>query len=82
MPFYALSHLSDANLTSDMRASVSHEQAAVAVAIAHIAEFDARRLHVPAGYPSMHAYCVGEFGFSDSAAYKRITVTRAARQFP
>ena len=82
MPFYALTHLSDADLKRDTHASVSREQTSTAVAIAHIAEFDARRLYVPAGYSSMHAYCVGEFGFSDSAAYKRITVARAARHFP
>lgn len=50
--------------------------------IAHIAEVDARRLYVPAGYASMHAYCVGELGLSEDAAFKRITAARVARQFP
>src|SRR5205814_1153157 len=31
---------------------------------------------------SMFAFCVGELGFSEDAAYNRITVARAARRFP
>ena len=53
-----------------------------AALLAHIAEVDARRLYVPAGYPSMHAYCVEELRLSEDAAYKRIQAARAARQFP
>lgn len=82
MPFYALSHLSDANLKRDTHASMTREIVAAAVAIAHIAEFDARRLYVAAGYPSMHAYSVAEFGLTEDAAFTRITVARTARQFP
>src|SRR5262249_29946845 len=40
------------------------------------------RLYLPAGYPSMFAYCVEELHFSEDAAYKRIQAGRAARQFP
>ncbi len=50
--------------------------------LAHLAEVDMRRLYAPAGYPSMHAFCVERLGFSDDAAYRRIRAARAARQFP
>jgi hypothetical protein len=50
--------------------------------LAHIAEVDARKLYVPAGYSSMHAYCVNELHLSEDAAYKRIQAARVARQFP
>jgi len=43
---------------------------------------NAPRLYVPAGYPSMHAYCVDALHLSEDAAYKRIQAARAARQFP
>jgi hypothetical protein len=46
------------------------------------AEVDARRLYVPAGYPSMFEYCVAELRLSEDAAYKRIQAARAARRFP
>src|SRR5439155_8332359 len=41
----------------------------------------ARRLYLPAAYPSMRAYCVHELHMSEDAAYKRIQTARAARQF-
>ena len=40
--------------------------------LAYIAEVDSRRLYVPAGYPSMFAYCVGHLRCSEDAASKRI----------
>jgi len=79
---YTLTHLSDAVLLRDLVTLVSRDRATTATLLAHIAEVDARRLYVPAGYPSMHAYCVDELRLSEDAAYKRITAARAARQFP
>jgi len=40
------------------------------------------QLYLPAAYPSMFAYCVGELHFSEDAAFKRIKAARAARRFP
>jgi hypothetical protein len=53
-----------------------------AAVLAHIAEVDARRLYAPVGYPSMHAYCVGELRLSEDAAFRRIRAARAGREFP
>ena len=50
--------------------------------IAHIAEFDARKLFLPAAYGSMLTYCMGELGLSEDAAKKRIQVARASRDYP
>src|SRR5213594_2499134 len=82
MRSYSLTHLSDAVLIRDLAALIAHDRVTTAAILAHIAEVDARRLYAPAGYPSMHAYCVGELRFSEDAAYKRIQAARAARQFP
>jgi 5-methylcytosine-specific restriction endonuclease McrA len=82
MRAYALSHLSEAILLHDLSSLVAQERNTTAEVLAHIAEVDARRLYLPAGYPSMHAYCVGELRFSDDAAFKRIQAARAAREFP
>jgi 5-methylcytosine-specific restriction endonuclease McrA len=82
MRTYVLSHLSDAVLLRDLEALVAQERTATAAVLAHIAEVDARRLYLPAGFPSMHAYCVGALRLSEDAAYKRIQAARAARQFP
>ncbi|HET9327548.1 MAG TPA: HNH endonuclease signature motif containing protein [Candidatus Eisenbacteria bacterium] len=50
--------------------------------MAHIAEIDERQLYLPAGYASMHAYCVGELKLSEEAGFKRIHAGRTARRFP
>jgi hypothetical protein len=50
--------------------------------LAHISEFDARRLYLPAAYPSMFAYCVHELRLSEDAASRRIQAARVARRFP
>ncbi len=54
----------------------------MATVLAHVAEIDSRRIYLPAGYPSMFGYCVGELRMSEDAAKKRIQAARAARQFP
>jgi len=82
MKRYALSHLSDDALLRDLAAAVARERTATAEVLAHIAEVDARRLYLPAGYPSMFAYCVGEQRLSEDAAAKRIQAARVARRFP
>jgi hypothetical protein len=79
---YTLTHLSDAVLLRDLRALLARERSTTAELLAHIAEVDLRKLYVPAGYPSMFEYCVGELYLSEDAAYRRITAARAARRFP
>jgi 5-methylcytosine-specific restriction endonuclease McrA len=78
----SLAHLTDAHLLRNLTALVHQERANTATLLAHLAEVDARRLYLPAGYSSMHVFCVEHLRFSDDAAYRRIRAARAARQFP
>ncbi len=82
MRTYDLSRLSDTVLVRDLRALLGQERIALAAVLAHVAEIDARRLYLPAGYPSMYAYCLGELNLSEESAKKRIRAARTARQFP
>src|SRR3989442_9651968 len=82
MQCYSLSHLSDEALRRGLSGAVAQERGATAELLAHIAEFDARKLYLPAAYPSMFAYCVGELHLSEDATLKRIRAARAARRFP
>jgi 5-methylcytosine-specific restriction endonuclease McrA len=82
MRTYDLTRVRDADLIRDLDVLVVRVRADTAAIVAHIAEVDARRLYAPAGYPSMHAYCVGKLRLSEDAAYKRIRAARAARRFP
>ena len=82
MRAFTLTHLSDAVLLRDLAALVAQDHTPTAALLAHIAEVDARKLYLPAGYPSMHAYCIDALHLSEDAAYKRIQAARTARQFP
>src|SRR5881409_3926995 len=79
---YSLSHVSDQVLLRDLASLLARDRALTAAVLAHLAEVDARRLYLPAGYPSMFLYCVHELHLSEDAAYKRIQAARAARRFP
>jgi 5-methylcytosine-specific restriction endonuclease McrA len=81
MNTFSLSQLSDGVLKQGLLARVAQERSATAELLAYIAEFDARKLYAPAGYSSMHAYCVGELGLSEDAAFRRIRAARTAREF-
>ena len=59
MPSYALTQLADSKLAQDLRSGVSDDRTGLAMRLAQIAEFDHRRLFLPA-YPSMYQYCLGE----------------------
>ncbi len=79
---YSLSHVSDHDLLRDLASLVAQDRTTTAALLAHIAEVDVRRLYLPAGHPSMYAYCVHELRLAEDSAYRRITVARVARQFP
>ena len=82
MSTYSLAHLSDSTLLRDLATLVARDRVTTAEILAHIAEVDARKLYLPAAYPSMYAYCIGELRMSEDTAYKRIQAARVARRFP
>src|SRR5262249_56663787 len=79
---YCLSFGPDDPLKRDLAAYVASERRATALVLAHIAEFDSRKLYVPAAYPSMYAYCLGELHMSEDVACNYIRAARAALAFP
>src|SRR5688572_12352169 len=82
MRSYSLRHLDDATLAREFPVVMIQDRAMTARTLVYIAEFDHRRLNVPAGYESMFAYCVQGFGLSEDEAYKRIRSARTALRFP
>jgi 5-methylcytosine-specific restriction endonuclease McrA len=82
MTDYSLTHLSDHALLQGLAGLLAQDRLTTAAMLAHLAEVDERRLYLPAAYPSMYAWCVGELGLSEDAAFKRIRAARAARRFP
>jgi len=79
---YSLFRLGDDALERDMLDLFAEDGPRIALEIAHIAEFDARRLYAGHGFPSLLDYLVLKARLSDAAALKRIRSARAAREHP
>jgi len=76
------SQLSDDDLLARVESLARCEREATVSLVAHLAELDARRLYLGAGFSSLFAYCCEVLHLSEPAAYNRIEVARAARGFP
>jgi len=79
---YSLSHLADSDIDRGLDAHVASNRSSTADLLAHLAEFDFRKRYLPAGYPSLFAYCVGRLHLSEDSTRKRIQAARIARRFP
>src|SRR5262249_39198901 len=82
MDSYRLDHLADSTLLRHPPPVVAKDRSTPAYLVAHLAELDARRLHLQEGYSSALAYCVGRLRLSEQSALKRIRAGRTARNFP
>jgi hypothetical protein len=80
--FRSLSRLSNDQLLAEVMRLAACEREATAGLIAHLAEVDARGLHLVEGCSSLFVYCTQVLHFSEHAAYGRIEAARAARRFP
>src|SRR5690349_20286918 len=74
--------LSDPELLARTRELVDQSHWTEADLLVHLGEIDERKLFLERAFPSMFAFCVGEFRFSEDAAYSRIAVARTARALP
>src|SRR5690348_6344056 len=50
--------------------------------LVHLAEAEARQLHLRKGYDSMKTYCVEVLHFSEDAARRRVHASRVVRTYP
>lgn len=74
--------LEDDALALEVRRLAQEEREATTQLIAALAEFDRRRLYLPAGCASLFTYCTQVLRLSEHAAYHRIQAARAARRVP
>lgn len=76
------SSLSDLELLTRLPELAARESEATASLIAHLAEFDVRRLYLGQACSSLFTYCTGVLHLSESQSYARIEAARVARKFP
>ena len=82
MSLTTLDRIDDHALTVELVRLAGCERESTAALVAHLAEFDARRLYEGEGFPSIFKYCTTVLQLSEDAAYNRIQAARAARRFP
>ena len=76
------SRLSDADLLRRLLVLAGGERESTVELVAHLAELDARKLHLAEGFGSLFSYCTGALRLAEHAAYNRIEAARASRRFP
>src|SRR5258706_15051324 len=80
--FWQLGEMGDAELEEGLADLLGNHGRIEARLVAHLAELDARKLHLHAGYSSLYAYCRKRLGLSDFEAFSRIAAARVARRYP
>jgi len=78
----SLSALSHAALLLKWDAMLAQDSTHLAELLAVLGEVNARKLYLPAGYPSMYVYCIEAKHMSEDVAFKRIRAARTARRYP
>ncbi len=76
-----LAELSDERLLGSLRELLAADGRSEARIVAHLAEVDARRIHLRASAPSLFEYCQKQLGLSDNQAYYRIAAGAWPRGF-
>jgi 5-methylcytosine-specific restriction endonuclease McrA len=80
--FWQLDEVSDERLVAGLRELLLAEGRSEARIVAHLAEVDARRIHLKGASPSLFEYCQKQLGLSDCQAYYRIVASRVGQKFP
>lgn len=78
----ACAAMGDEELITSLKRLVADERQSVAVVIAHLLEFDKRKLFSDEGQPSLFYYCTRVLAFSEAEAYRRIHTAHAVQLFP
>ena len=78
----AVSTLTDEQLVASLQDLLGRSRELTVQIVVHLAEVEARELHLAAACSSMFDYCTRVLGFDEAAAYNRIYVAHLARRFP
>ena len=76
------SQLTDTELTEALACLARSGRETTVCLVTHLAEFEARDLHLAAGFSSLFTYCTQVLRLSEHEAYHRILAARTARKHP
>lgn len=72
----------DRELVSDLKSKVGEERKLIVLILELLQEVARRNLHLRMGYGSLLRFCVEELGYSEAAAYRRISALRLSHDVP
>jgi hypothetical protein len=78
----SLEKLQDHELIFVTQDLVAQERKLTTQVLYHLREIEVRLLHLKRGYSSLHEFAVKELGYSDGAAYRRISAMRLLKELP
>ncbi|MEK7356966.1 MAG: hypothetical protein AAB250_10980, partial [Bdellovibrionota bacterium] len=67
-----LNKLQNDDIVRSMHTAVNDESRATTWVLRHLEVIQERKIFLERGYPSLFEFCVGEFGYSNGAAQRRI----------
>ncbi|MBL6989904.1 MAG: HNH endonuclease [Bacteriovoracaceae bacterium] len=74
--------LNDKQLLVNTKTFVKKESEISVKILEHLAEIERRKLFCDLSYSSLFSYCLGELGFSEQEAFRRIDAMRLAKKMP
>jgi hypothetical protein len=77
-----LTDRSNEQLLTGAKHLVGEERKTTAYLIAHLAEIDARALHLAEGFSCLSKYCMEALGLSEDASYRRADAAFIAQRYP
>jgi hypothetical protein len=78
----AITSLSKDALIENLKTLVREERRITLEILHHLREVEGRKLHLELGFPILFEYVTRELGFSEGAAFRRISAMRAIRDLP
>jgi hypothetical protein len=79
---FVLTDRSNAQLLAGARELAKDERQTTAYLVAHLAEIDARGLHLAEGFSCLSKYCMAALGLSEDASYRRVDAALLAQRYP
>lgn len=77
-----LKNKNDQCLVMDLKGLVSRERETLTRILHYLREIESRQIYLARGYDSLFAWMLGELGYSEAAAYRRISAMRLIVEIP
>jgi hypothetical protein len=82
MNYFSIRTLSDAEVVSGLKSSVSDERKKTTAVLEFLRELDRRKLYADFNCESLWEFCVKQLGYSAGSASRRVTAMRLLREIP